>query len=56
MSTKTLRMKVREEEIIEVDVANWRRSFYNNTEEGDGNDTITKVTGMYKVFLDYASM
>jgi topoisomerase-4 subunit A len=33
-----------------------QRSFYDNNTEGDGNDTITKVTGMYKDwFLDYAS-
>ena len=45
------------EEIIKVDASKFEGGhFYNNTEEGDGNDTITKVTGMYKDwFLDYAS-
>ena len=45
------------EEIIKVDASQFEGGhFYNNTEDGDGNDTITKVTGMYKDwFLDYAS-
>lgn len=45
------------EEIIKVDASKFEGShFYDNSEEGDGNDTITKVTGMYKDwFLDYAS-
>lgn len=45
------------EEIIKVDASKFEGShFYDNSEEGDGKDTITKVTGMYKDwFLDYAS-
>lgn len=45
------------EEIIKVDASSFEGGhFYNNTDEADGNDTITKVTGMYKDwFLDYAS-
>ena len=45
------------EEIIKVDASQFEGGhFYNNIEDGDGNDTITKVTGMYKDwFLDYAS-
>ncbi|MBU0940594.1 MAG: DNA gyrase/topoisomerase IV subunit A [Bacteroidetes bacterium] len=45
------------EEIIKVDASKFEGGhFYNNSEDGDGNDTITKVTGMYKDwFLDYAS-
>ena len=45
------------EEIIEVNANSFEgEHFYNHDEEGDGSDTITKVTGMYKDwFLDYAS-
>ena len=45
------------EEIIKVDASKFEGGhFYDNSEEGDGTDTITKVTGMYKDwFLDYAS-
>ena len=45
------------EEIIEVNANSFEgEHFYNHEEEGDGSDTITKVTGMYKDwFLDYAS-
>ncbi|WP_264536970.1 DNA gyrase/topoisomerase IV subunit A [Flavobacterium sp. N1736] len=45
-----------EDEIIDVDAKHFEgQHFYENTEE-DGQDTITKVTGMYKDwFLDYAS-
>jgi topoisomerase-4 subunit A len=45
------------EEIIEVAASQFEgEHFYDNQEEGDGSDTITKVTGMYKDwFLDYAS-
>ncbi|WP_413998830.1 DNA gyrase/topoisomerase IV subunit A [Flavobacterium sp. W1B] len=44
------------EEIIEVDAKNFEgHHFYENQDE-DSQDTITKVTGMYKDwFLDYAS-
>jgi topoisomerase-4 subunit A len=45
------------DEIIHVDAKHFEgEHFYNQDEEGDGSDTITKVTGMYKDwFLDYAS-
>lgn len=45
------------DEIIHVDAKHFEgEHFYDQDEEGDGNDTITKVTGMYKDwFLDYAS-
>jgi topoisomerase IV subunit A len=45
------------EEPIEVAAHSFEGGhFYENQEEGDGSDTITKVTGMYKDwFLDYAS-
>ena len=45
------------EEPIEVAASSFEGShFYENQDEGDGSDTITKVTGMYKDwFLDYAS-
>jgi len=45
-----------EDEIINVDAKHFEgQHFYENSEE-DGQDTITKVTGMYKDwFLDYAS-
>ena len=45
------------EEPIEVAAHSFEGShFYENQDEGDGSDTITKVTGMYKDwFLDYAS-
>ena len=48
---------VESEEIIEVNANSFEgEHFYNHDEEGDGSDTITKVTGMYKDwFLDYAS-
>jgi topoisomerase-4 subunit A len=36
------------EEIIKWKLEFEGAHFYDNTEEGDGNDTITKVTGMYK--------
>ncbi|RVT77319.1 DNA gyrase/topoisomerase IV subunit A [Flavobacterium sufflavum] len=45
------------DEIIHVDAKHFEgEHFYDQDEEGDGSDTITKVTGMYKDwFLDYAS-
>ncbi|KQB44479.1 DNA topoisomerase (ATP-hydrolyzing) [Flavobacterium daejeonense] len=45
------------DEIINVDASKFQgEHFYEHQEEGDGSDTITKVTGMYKDwFLDYAS-
>ncbi|MEL1242132.1 DNA gyrase/topoisomerase IV subunit A [Flavobacterium flavipallidum] len=45
------------DEIINVDASKFEgEHFYEHQEEGDGSDTITKVTGMYKDwFLDYAS-
>ncbi|MBD0726655.1 DNA topoisomerase IV [Flavobacterium sp. L1I52] len=45
------------DEIIDVDAKHFEgEHFYENEQEGDGSDTITKVTGMYKDwFLDYAS-
>ena len=45
------------EEAVEVAASSFEGShFYENQDEGDGSDTITKVTGMYKDwFLDYAS-
>lgn len=45
-----------DDEIINVDAKHFEgQHFYENSEE-DGQDTITKVTGMYKDwFLDYAS-
>ncbi|MBS7253105.1 DNA gyrase/topoisomerase IV subunit A [Flavobacterium branchiicola] len=45
-----------DDEIIEVDAKNFEgQHFYENQEE-EGEDVITKVTGMYKDwFLDYAS-
>ncbi|HJS01263.1 MAG TPA: DNA gyrase/topoisomerase IV subunit A [Flavobacterium sp.] len=44
------------DEIVEVNASQFEgEHFYDNQEE-EGNDTITKVTGMYKDwFLDYAS-
>jgi topoisomerase-4 subunit A len=42
-------------EIIKVDASKFEGGHFINTEEGDGNDTITKVTGMYKIGFDYAS-
>ncbi|UQD56453.1 DNA gyrase/topoisomerase IV subunit A [Flavobacterium sp. K5-23] len=43
------------DEIIEVDAKNFEGQHFYDIQE-DGNDTITKVTGMYKDwFLDYAS-
>ncbi|KDN56266.1 DNA gyrase/topoisomerase IV subunit A [Flavobacterium seoulense] len=46
-----------DESIEIVDVKHFEgEHFYDNEEEGDGSETITKVTGMYKDwFLDYAS-
>jgi len=45
------------DEISNVDASQFEgEHFYENQDEGDGSDTITKVTGMYKDwFLDYAS-
>ncbi|KIC03663.1 DNA topoisomerase IV subunit A [Flavobacterium sp. JRM] len=44
------------EEIIEVDAKSFEGGHFYDNNDGEGGDTITKVTGMYKDwFLDYAS-
>jgi len=44
------------EEIIDVEAKHFEGEHFYDNEEEDANDTITKVTGMYKDwFLDYAS-
>ena len=44
------------DEIIDVDAKHFEGEHFYDNEEEDANDTITKVTGMYKDwFLDYAS-